>query len=94
MDCPDHQLMDTIAIQERRVIITRDRKFFIRNFTSPCYILQNSVDTSIEFISYVDKQFLEISAFFKLSPQASDFLIRCVKCNNSSLVVIDSETAK
>ena len=50
MDSSDHKLMNNIAIKEKRVIITRDKRYYQRKFHAPCLLLKDSKETSNDYI--------------------------------------------
>jgi len=82
----DHNNLIELAKAEKRVIITRDTKFFDKKKEGiPCYLLK---------AHKTDQQFKEIIDFFKLKITKDEFLKRCVKCNDTNIVVISKEEAR
>lgn len=81
----DHKNLTELAKTEKRVILTRDQRYFERADDVPCLFIQDQKTPD---------QFKEIIDFFKLTIDEANFLKRCVKCNDTEIVEISKEEAK
>ncbi|KRX02977.1 WD40-repeat-containing domain [Pseudocohnilembus persalinus] len=84
----DKNLLIDLSKQEKRIVITRDQKFFYsKQRTTPVYMLTDNNQKT-------EQQFREIMRFFKIDDLQQFLLSRCVHCNSDKLEITDADTVK
>lgn len=81
----DHNELTELAKTEKRVIVTRDTRYFAKRTGVPCFFLKSQKTTD---------QLNELIEFFKIKVASGNFLSRCVKCNHEGLVIITTDEAR